>query len=205
MMTSNITKLSNRQKAVEAAAELFLQKGYHDSSMDEVVAISGVSKSNIYYHFKSKEELTSEVIAWRIARYEQLIDDLNALQLGVANKIDILFEMLYREINERNCVGGNPFISLWNQVSIDARLIRTQIHDFFERKSLVFRSLIMQGTEEGTWSAHLPIESTTVLLVSSLEGALVLAEVHQNAAVLLEVKSAFLQIMHGYNRKVDGA
>ncbi|WP_314591350.1 TetR/AcrR family transcriptional regulator [Paenibacillus terrigena] len=205
MITTKISKLSNRQKAVEAAAELFLHKGYHDSSMDEVVAISGVSKSNIYYHFKSKEELTLEVIAWRIARYELLIDELNALQLGVANKIDILFEMLYREINERNCVGGNPFISLWNQVSIDARLIRTQIHDFFERKSLVFRSLIMQGTEEGTWSAQLPIESTTVLLVSSLEGALFLAEVHQNAAVLLEVKSAFLQIMHGYNRKVDRA
>jgi len=204
MMTSNITKLSNRQKAVEAAAELFLQKGYHDSSMDEVVAISGVSKSNIYYHFKSKEELTSEVIAWRIARYEQLIDDLNALQLGVANKIDILFEKLYREIEGRNCVGGNPFISLWNQVSIDARLIRTQIHNFFAQKSQVFQSLIVQGVEEGTWSDHLPVESTTVLLISSLEGALILAEVHQNAAVLLEVKSAFLQIMHGYNRRVDG-
>ena len=44
----------NRTKAVEVAAQLFLRQGYAYVSMDEVVRVSGVSKSNIYYHFKNR-------------------------------------------------------------------------------------------------------------------------------------------------------
>lgn len=60
----------NRTKAVEVAAQLFLRQGYAYVSMDEVVRVSGVSKSNIYYHFKNKEELLQAVVQFWIAQYE---------------------------------------------------------------------------------------------------------------------------------------
>lgn len=60
----------NRTKAVEVAAQLFLRQGYSYVSMDEVVRVSGVSKSNIYYHFKNKEELLQAVVQYWIAQYE---------------------------------------------------------------------------------------------------------------------------------------
>lgn len=46
----------------EAAAKLFLEKGYGGTSMDEIAAAAQVSKQTIYTHFPSKEQLFSDLV-----------------------------------------------------------------------------------------------------------------------------------------------
>ncbi|WP_235782114.1 TetR/AcrR family transcriptional regulator [Paenibacillus senegalensis] len=46
-----------KRKVAEAARELFALKGYTATSIEDIVAETGSSKGNIYYHFKSKEGL----------------------------------------------------------------------------------------------------------------------------------------------------
>ncbi|WP_145135862.1 TetR/AcrR family transcriptional regulator [Paenibacillus sp. Y412MC10] len=46
-----------KRKIAEAARALFVQKGYKATSIEDIVAATGSSKGNIYYHFKSKEGL----------------------------------------------------------------------------------------------------------------------------------------------------
>lgn len=41
----------------ESAIKVFSSSGYTGATMDEVVAMAGVAKGSLYYHFKSKEEL----------------------------------------------------------------------------------------------------------------------------------------------------
>ena len=50
-------KLMNQKRVIEVAATLFLEKGFAYTSMDELVRVSKVSKSNVYYHFSNKEVL----------------------------------------------------------------------------------------------------------------------------------------------------
>ncbi|MGQ0513695.1 TetR/AcrR family transcriptional regulator, partial [Bacillus sp. D-CC] len=47
----------NQKRVIEVAATLFLEKGFAYTSMDELVRVSKVSKSNVYYHFSNKEVL----------------------------------------------------------------------------------------------------------------------------------------------------
>ncbi|WP_062153276.1 TetR/AcrR family transcriptional regulator [Beggiatoa leptomitoformis] len=51
-----------KQAIVDAAAALFLNKGYGNVSMDEIAAQAGVSKRTVYNHFPSKEVLFSEIV-----------------------------------------------------------------------------------------------------------------------------------------------
>lgn len=46
-----------REKILDAALDVFSQKGYHDTRMDEIVTESGTSKGAIYFHFPNKERL----------------------------------------------------------------------------------------------------------------------------------------------------
>ncbi len=43
-----------RSRILDAAADVFADKGYHDARMDEIVAISHTSKGAVYHHFPSK-------------------------------------------------------------------------------------------------------------------------------------------------------
>jgi methylmalonyl-CoA mutase N-terminal domain/subunit len=46
-----------RDRVFEAALGLFAEKGYHATSVDEILREAGVSKGGFYHHFKSKEDV----------------------------------------------------------------------------------------------------------------------------------------------------
>jgi len=46
----------------EAAARLFLEKGYQGTSMDDVAAAAQVSKQTIYTHFENKDTLFADLV-----------------------------------------------------------------------------------------------------------------------------------------------
>lgn len=46
-----------RDRILDAALDIFSNKGYHDTRMDEIVEASDTSKGSIYFHFPNKERL----------------------------------------------------------------------------------------------------------------------------------------------------
>ena len=83
-------KLMNQKRVIEVAATLFLEKGFAYTSMDELVRVSKVSKSNVYYHFSNKEQLLEGVVDYWIEMYQSAIDDvLSQNQFLVEDRIQL--------------------------------------------------------------------------------------------------------------------
>ena len=51
-----------RAQIIEAALACFTSKGYNNTTMDDIVAKSGLSKGSLYWYFKSKDELFAEAM-----------------------------------------------------------------------------------------------------------------------------------------------
>src|SRR5882724_10711396 len=51
-----------RRTIVEAAASVFLEKGYDCTTMDDVATLAAVSKPTVYKYFSDKERLFAEVV-----------------------------------------------------------------------------------------------------------------------------------------------
>jgi TetR/AcrR family transcriptional repressor of mexJK operon len=60
----------------EAAAALFLDKGYQATSMDEIAAAAQVSKQTIYTHFAGKEELFADLVLGNVERVEEFVSTM---------------------------------------------------------------------------------------------------------------------------------
>ena len=59
----NPTKGETTRLAVEdAAVELFIEHGYHATSMRQIAELAGLALGGIYNHFKSKEEIFEAII-----------------------------------------------------------------------------------------------------------------------------------------------
>lgn len=56
------SSLRKRTAILAAAEQVFLRDGYVGANMDEVTALSGVSKQTVYAHFGSKEALFVELV-----------------------------------------------------------------------------------------------------------------------------------------------
>ena len=64
---------------LDTARQMFLERGYDATSLDEVAAASGVSKTTVYNNFEDKETLFSAVVLSVTARAEQVISELSAV------------------------------------------------------------------------------------------------------------------------------
>lgn len=54
---SQETHQDTRQRILDAAVEVFANKGYHDARVDEIVELSGTSKGAVYFYFPSKQHI----------------------------------------------------------------------------------------------------------------------------------------------------
>jgi TetR/AcrR family transcriptional regulator, mexJK operon transcriptional repressor len=61
----------------DAAARLFLEKGYQGTSMDDIAAAAQVSKQTIYTHFSNKQELFADLVLSNADRVDGFIAGLD--------------------------------------------------------------------------------------------------------------------------------
>lgn len=67
---------------LDTARQMFLERGYDATSLDDVAAASGVSKTTVYNNFEDKEGLFSAVVLAVTERAEQIISELGATLRG---------------------------------------------------------------------------------------------------------------------------
>ncbi len=54
--------IETRGLILKCARELFLEKGFHATSYDDICSTAHINRGTIYYHFKSKDKLRSEIL-----------------------------------------------------------------------------------------------------------------------------------------------
>src|SRR5262245_38470086 len=62
-----------RRRLLEAASETFLEKGYSDSTLDDIARRAGLSKGAVYSNFNSKQEIVGLLLERRIERMHEVI------------------------------------------------------------------------------------------------------------------------------------
>jgi TetR/AcrR family transcriptional regulator, mexJK operon transcriptional repressor len=91
-------RLASGGVIMDAAATLFLRKGYAGTSMDEIAALAGVSKQTIYTHFTDKERLFSDLILLNAERVDQFVAEVEAIFIGAEDTAKALVELARRYI-----------------------------------------------------------------------------------------------------------
>lgn len=64
-----------REIIIAAGRELFLEKGYHQTRVEDIAARAGVAKGTIYLYFPSKSDLFTEIIQRAISTYKTAIHE----------------------------------------------------------------------------------------------------------------------------------
>ncbi|MBQ6895761.1 MAG: TetR/AcrR family transcriptional regulator [Oscillospiraceae bacterium] len=66
-----------KAKITKVAWQLFHEKGYSETTIDDIIAASGTSKGSFYHYYSSKDELLSSLSELFDAKYEEVIQTLD--------------------------------------------------------------------------------------------------------------------------------
>ncbi|WP_405883525.1 TetR/AcrR family transcriptional regulator [Streptomyces sp. NBC_01136] len=179
-MATQIRKTKSEEKILAAAAELFYANGLREVGIDQVIAASGVAKSTLYVHFRTKEEL--------VAAYLRRTDDSWMAQLqGAAartgddprEQLVGLFDAL-TDAFDRHGFFGCPFVSAAVEADLDseARAITVQ---HTQRRQAWLTELSETAGAGAALARHLGL---------LIDGALTSGRLLQDRTVVDEAKSA---------------
>lgn len=99
-MGKDTEKKSVKSRIVSAAWELFHDKGYNHTTVDDIIELSGTSKGSFYYYFNTKDELLNTLSLVLDEYYEELEDKMPA-ELDHFEKLLYLNGEIHRMMEER--------------------------------------------------------------------------------------------------------
>jgi TetR/AcrR family transcriptional regulator, transcriptional repressor for nem operon len=65
---------STRDHIIEAADQLFYQRGFEHTSFAHIAEAVNISRGNFYYHFKTKDEILDAVINHRLSKTQAILE-----------------------------------------------------------------------------------------------------------------------------------
>ena len=76
-----------KQELLKIAYDMFLSRGYENTSVDEIIAEAQIAKGTFYYYFPSKEQLLEDVIEMMIESESETAGQIIGSDLPVPQKI----------------------------------------------------------------------------------------------------------------------
>lgn len=107
---------TTRDHIVEAADQLFYQRGYEHTSFADIADVVQISRGNFYYHFKTKDEILDAVIGLRLSNTQKMLKQWEADGNNPADRIRSFIHILIMN-RAKITLYGCPVGTLCNELA----------------------------------------------------------------------------------------
>lgn len=148
-----------RNEILDAADELFFQKGFDGTSTNDIIEKVGIARGTLYYHFKSKEDIM-----------DALIDRYNLRILGAAQEIAKdksipVNQRIVRVVMALNISGESSKEIMEHIHKPQNALMHQKIQKvIISGVTPILAEIIREGIEQGMFSTPFPYESMEMVM-----------------------------------------
>ena len=149
-----------REDVLEAAAQVFRQKGFHGASMNDIAEVASLKKASLYHHVSSKQEILLEILDRALQLLLERISLITNQNIPADNKLRLMIRA-YLQILVEN-------IDLATVLLFEHRALERRQHarhipnrDKFEA---LWRDVIADGVKSKLFKCDNPALATRALL-----------------------------------------
>ncbi len=150
-----------KKKLLDIAYEMFLSKGYEETSVEDIMNRAQIAKGTYYYYFGSKEQMLGEVIDMMIEQEAQAAEQIAASSLPVPQKIVGIIAS-FRPAQEEQQIGD-----LLNRPE-NLLMHKKTMEKLISKILPMLCSIVEDGINNGVFCCdNIPVRVKILLIVSS--------------------------------------
>jgi TetR/AcrR family transcriptional regulator, transcriptional repressor for nem operon len=174
---------ATRERIVRATAELIAERGAAGTSLDDVRAATGASKSQLYHYFGDKRGLVQAVVDYQCAAVLGL--QAHALaSVSTEEDLERWADAMVAVVAEQDARGGCPVGTLAASLSDTDEELRTSLSEAFRAWSDAIRGALLRLRENGLIAADADLDALTTMVLAAIQGGLLLAKTSRDAGQL---------------------
>ena len=179
---------STREQILDAAGRLIHLRGFHNTSVDDILRESGVGKGNLYYYFKSKDELGFAALDRTLDRIrEEVLVGLFAPEGNPWKQLDAFLDYLVERARRDGCTGGCPLGNLALEMSDIHEGFRTRLSQAFGQLRSAIEEALGRARAQGTLRIGADVSRLAHFIIAGLEGAFMMGKLHRDIEVMTSV------------------
>jgi TetR/AcrR family transcriptional repressor of nem operon len=184
-----------RARIVAAAAELMYVRGVGATTLDDVLAASGVSKSQLYHHFAGKDALVRAVVDHVgeriIEREREALGHVSTIR-GLHRWRDALVQNNALRHGAYGCALG----TLASEVSDQDDLARRAMSQLFTEWQGLLASVLRRLQDDGVLPPEASVDQLATGLMAAVQGGYLLAQTERDVtpmAMAIDVALAHIE------------
>ena len=152
-----------RKELLNIAGNLFISKGFDNTSITDILNEAGIARGTLYYYFKSKEEIMDAIIE---EYTEKIVIDANTI--AGRKDIDVLekFFLITASMNMKR--DGKEDIIEYIHRPQNALMNEKTNRIIIDKITPILSKVVLQGVEENIFSTKYSYEAVEIILVYSI-------------------------------------
>jgi TetR/AcrR family transcriptional regulator, fatty acid metabolism regulator protein len=156
-------EMTKKEAIVTAAAELFAEKGFTETTASEVAERARVAQGTLFYHFKTKENILLEVFESIMDRYQAGMEGAVRTTENGLSALEALLKFQFAFVEENSRVFLVVLRDFPSFLAHSDSPQKARVHARLAAVSDVLRGILERGRKDGS-IRDLPIESTVQIL-----------------------------------------
>jgi AcrR family transcriptional regulator len=151
----------SRNSILDVAERLFAEKGYEQTTISDILNISGIAKGSLYYHYKSKEEVLDGVLG-------RMTEQVTSATQAVADDLALTAREKMTRLIPSMDISKSPNEQMIRELHQPANALMHQksISQTIRAVAPIIAGVVGQGNREGVYHAWRPLETVEILLVA---------------------------------------
>lgn len=185
----------DKESVLQSAMNLFWEKGYHATSMQDLVDATELNRSSLYNSFGSKLELYQQSLNYYQRQTSGIFQKALVKAKDPLHAIRLIFESFLPEMladdQEKGCFVLNCRTEMGNQESsIREWLLRAQ-----ENNLALFKELIIDGQEQGIINTKKTSEQYAYYILNAFQGFRMTGILVKDREVLDQIVKQTIEIL----------
>ncbi len=166
-------------RILDVAERLVQVRGFNGFSYADVAAELEITKASLHYHFAGKAELGEALIQRYATRFSAALAEIEASPIDAPAKLDA-YAKLYADVlrGKRMCLCG----MLAAEYRTLPKPMQNAVIRFFDENEAWLEAVLVQGQEEGTLEFAGSPSDAARMIVSALEGAMLVSRPYGDPA-----------------------
>ncbi len=159
-------------RILRQAMRMFLEKGYHGTSIDDITQAAGLTKGALYWHFSSKEDLLKRIIEEFEKQFlDGLIHAVNTVRGDLLKKMGKFFSYnaAFSYYNRELCVS---FTTLAAELVGAHHGTEPEFRRIYKKYQKFLSNLILQGKKEKVFKKEMDEDLTALVIIAFHDGIL---------------------------------
>jgi TetR/AcrR family transcriptional regulator, transcriptional repressor for nem operon len=196
---------ATRARIVDAAASLVYERGFAGTSLDDVMAATSTSKSQLYHYFADKDALTREVIKAQLGRIFAAQEAAGLHEVSSWEGVQRWCDHFVIATQATQGAGGCPLGSLVGELADQSEPARRVLAQCFAEWQSYLTEGFQAMCDNGELAAQADPADLALTMLSALQGGLLMAQATRSARPLELALNMALQHMARYRRPKQAA